>query len=103
MAQEKKRTGVGAAAGEEPVDQEDEEAGGFDGEWILPAVLLLVAKGVRAFGDEGVWNWLAVGLGVLAAIVTVGVFVSAVRRRAYETLIIAVVGVMIAGVITYAR
>ncbi|QXJ21781.1 hypothetical protein AGRA3207_002670 [Actinomadura graeca] len=101
MAQQEVRPTGGAAAGTPDPDDAEPDERLPDAEWILPAVLFLAAKGVRAFNDEGVWGWVAVGFGVLAAIATVAVIVTAVRRRAYETLITIAAGALFVGATAY--
>jgi hypothetical protein len=86
------------AQARETVESEKE----FDAEWIPPAVLFLAAKGVRAFDDEGVWSWVAMGFGLLGAAVSASVIVRAVRRRAYGTLSTVAVGVLVVAVLAHA-
>ncbi|MBT2209247.1 hypothetical protein [Actinomadura sp. NEAU-AAG7] len=103
MTQEETRPGPGERADEKAVAQEREPEDGFDTSWIPPALLFLAAKGARAIDDEGFWGWTAMGLGLLAAAVSVAVIVRAVHRRAYETLITGVVGVAFMAAVAYAK
>ncbi|WP_131739557.1 hypothetical protein [Actinomadura roseirufa] len=71
--------------------------------WVVPALLLLAARGVRALGDGGVWNGVAIGLAGLAAVITVAELVTAVRRRAYTTLATLSATVLLAGTFIYLK
>ncbi|GAA4318673.1 hypothetical protein ACFQY7_30815 [Actinomadura luteofluorescens] len=90
-----------AATGDTAADPDPD--GGLDAAWILPALLILAAKGVRAGGEGAPWDGLAVGLAACAALATVVVFVKAVRRRAYETMTTVAVATLIVGAVAYAR
>lgn len=92
----------GKAAVPEPDEGPDPDEG-LDAAWILPALLILAAKGVRAGGEGGPWDVLAIGLAACAALATVVVFVKAVRRRAYETMTTIAVATLFVGAVAYAR
>ncbi|TDD85628.1 hypothetical protein [Actinomadura rubrisoli] len=103
MAQEETQPGAGTASSEESDSRSQDADEGLDAEWLLPALPLLAARGIRAFSDDGFWAWAATGLLVLALVIGAALIVISVRRRAYGTPICVAAGAIFVGIIAYVR
>ncbi|MBW8483910.1 hypothetical protein [Actinomadura parmotrematis] len=74
-----------------------------DAWWLAPALITLAARGAHAALDDGGWGVAARSLLVLAALSVPVAAALAVRRRAYETLVMMGLGLVLLAALAYAR